>query len=69
VGGIPEIIVSEEYGTLVDADNIEQLEVAMRKLLADSSKGKKQANALRSRVESTFSWTVAFKLLDSMAQT
>jgi len=69
VGGIPEIIVSEEYGTLVDADNVEQLEVAMRKMLADSSKGKRQAAALRSRVESTFSWIVAFNLLDSMART
>jgi glycosyltransferase involved in cell wall biosynthesis len=69
VGGIPEIIISEEYGTLVDPDNVEQLEVAMRKMLADLSEGKKQADALRSRVESTFSWTVAFKLLDSMIQT
>jgi glycosyltransferase involved in cell wall biosynthesis len=69
VGGIPEIIVSEEYGTLVDADNIEQLEVAMRNILADSSKGKRQAAALRSRVEATFSWTLAFNLLDSMTGT
>jgi glycosyltransferase involved in cell wall biosynthesis len=69
VGGIPEIIVSEEYGTLVDPDNVEQLEVAMRKMLADLSEGKKQADALRLRVASSFSWTVAFKLLDSMIQT
>jgi len=69
VGGIPEIIVSEEYGTLVDPDNVEQLEVAMRRMLADLSVGKKQADALRSRVESSFSWTLAFKLLDSMIQT
>lgn len=69
VGGIPEVIVSEDYGTLVDADNVEQLEVAMRRILADSSQGKRQAGALRSRVESTFSWTVAFNLLDSMTRT
>jgi len=69
VGGIPEIIISEEYGTLVNSDNVEQLEVAMRKLLTDASEGKRQASALRSRVESTFSWTVAFNLLDSMTRT
>ena len=68
VGGIPEIIVSEEYGTLVEADNTEELEVAIRRLLIDSSTGCKQASALRSRVEKCFSGTRAFEQLESMSR-
>lgn len=61
VGGIPEVITSEEQGTLVPRRSSEALAKAISALLQDSKRRLEIGTAARRRVAEEFNWTTGAK--------
>lgn len=55
VGGIPEIIPSDQFGLLIDAGDVDGVIEMLRQLLKLPDKGKAMAISLQNRVENLFS--------------
>ncbi len=55
VGGTREIIMGQEFGTLVPPHDVFVLAVAMRQALSDHASGRRKAGALSARIASDFS--------------
>ncbi|GGE01029.1 polysaccharide biosynthesis protein [Aureimonas endophytica] len=63
VGGIPELITSEEHGLLFDAGDRSALSQALRRLLSDGELRDRLAAAGRRRVETAYSDKVVLPML------
>lgn len=67
VGGIPEIIVSNDLGTLVGPDSPLELETAIRDLLENSDRYLRKAEAFRDHIRNHFSWNRTCAILENLA--
>lgn len=67
VGGLPEIICADTYGTLVDPDDPRGLAKALSNVFNHPDIALTRANALRKRVSRDFSWESACETLQSCA--
>ena len=67
VGGIPEILVSNEFGTLVDPEDPAALTKAMHEVLENPDEFKRKARNLKERILTHFSWEASSARLESLA--
>ncbi|PAU95672.1 glycoside hydrolase [Aliifodinibius salipaludis] len=66
-GGIPDAIVDGETGLLVDENNIEELKIAISKLITNTDLAHKMGEAGRKRILSEINWdTSAQRILNGM---
>lgn len=68
VGGIPDLVVDQETGFLVEPHNPEQLAQSILRLASDLELRKRMGNSGRQRVDSRFSATTMLKQIDSVYQ-
>jgi glycogen(starch) synthase len=66
VGGLPEIVVHERTGLLVDSEDVVGFAAAATRLLADSAAAVRMGRAARRRVDDVFSWTQHVSAYDSL---
>ena len=66
VGGLPELVVDEETGLLVDSDNPVALAQAMLRLLNDLTSSESMGKAGRLRAEQFFAWERTVAKLQSV---
>ena len=60
---MPEIIVDNETGILVEPENIEALSAAMKKLFGDNALRRKYGQVARQRLEDFFTWDHIIQLM------
>jgi phosphatidylinositol alpha-1,6-mannosyltransferase len=66
-GGIPEAVIHEETGLLVDPDNHQEIAEAVRRLLTDNLFARRLGETGRRRVQEGFNWrTTARKVKDTI---
>ncbi len=68
-GGIPDAIVDDETGVLVEPNDVEALAAAINELLGDPDRRLAMGEAARERVRAEFTWTrVAERFLDELTK-
>jgi len=66
VGGIPEVIKDKENGFLIKPGNVNELFLAIKKLMSEKKLRKKMGNKGKERVKKMFTWDITIKKMNKM---